>query len=240
MESIIEPTQKDFEFYSKYYIKNVQEKENDLLKWIRFTEKRLEELGGGTDTYVKQKERLEEYYKKLENVKTKLENSMDETNSEFMSYVIEQLTLKEKQLVNSKKKKEATQMKKDKQDDCIKKFRHRESSHSREDRFSEKLMNNYYDKMCRIDQEMPKYLREALENMPANKGYIYKGIWYFGHVPLERLDDNRYLTMFERVKGIQYIHEYYHDYPIKTYRLWEKLAKNTPKKLIRTEEYRMR
>jgi hypothetical protein len=83
-------------------------------------------------------------------------------------------------------------------------------------------------------------MKEALDNMPSNKGYIYRGVWYFGHVPLRNPQDEKYLTMFERVKGIQYIHEYIHEYPYKTYNLYEKLSKQSPKKLVRSEEFRMR
>ena len=97
-------------------------------------------------------------------------------------------------------------MKKQRQDDCMKKFRFTESRHSREDRYSEKTMNYHYERMMKIDNEMPKYLRDQLDNMPSNKGFIYKGVWYFGHKPVHHPQDDKYLTMIERVKGIQYIH----------------------------------
>jgi len=240
MDFTIEPKKKDFEFYSKFYLKKLQDEESNILRWKRFTEKRLEELGNDTEIYEKQIERMESYDERLELYKEMKESPMDETNEKFLAYVVEQLTLKEKQVVNSKKKKEAGEVKKQRQDDCMKKFRSSESRHNREDRFSEKNMNYFYDKMMKIDSEMPKYLREQLDNMPANKGYIYKGIWYFGHVPLYRKEDEKYLTMFERVKGIQYIHEYIHEYPMKTYKLWEKLSKTSPKKLIHSEQGKMR
>lgn len=240
MEFTVEPTLKDFTFYEKFFLKKLQEEHDNLSKWMRFTERRLEELGRNTDTYLKQEERLIMYQEKLRVTTESLAAPVDGTNEMFIVYVTEQLTLKEKQIVNSKKKKEMCMAKKQKENDCMKKFRSSESRHSRETRYSEKNMNHFYERMIRIDDEMPSYLREALSNMPANKGYIFRGVWYFGHVPLMRQEDEKYLTMFERVKGIQYIHEYIHDFPKKTYNLYEKLSKNSPKKLIHSEEHRMR
>lgn len=240
MELLNEPTSKDFTFYAKFYEKKLQSEKDNLMRWMRFTEKRLEDLGSGTDTYIKVEERFFEYEEKMKVHEAKMESPVDVTNELFVTYVTEQLFLKEKQVINSQKKKDLCMEKKQKQDDCLKKFRSNESSHNRQSRQSERDMNHFYERMIRIENEMPGYLREALANMPANKGYIFRGVWYFGHVPVSRAQDEKYLTMFERIKGIQYIHEYIHEFPHKTYNLYEKLSKNSPKKLIRTEHYNMR
>jgi hypothetical protein len=47
---------------------------------------------------------------------------------------------------------------------------------------------------------LPEYIQANLQKMPNNKGYIWKGIWYFGHQPAER--NNDLVVMFERPLGM--------------------------------------
>ena len=101
-------------------------------------------------------------------------------------------------------------------------------------------MNYFYNRMCQIDDEMPKYMKESLQNMPSTKGFIYRGVWYFGAIPSPPEEEAKFLTMFERFKGIQYIHEYIREYPYKTYNVYEKLSKNSPKTLIKREIFDLR
>lgn len=234
-EIYIEPTEKDFVFYSKFFLKKLKEEHAELTRWFRYTERRMEALSSGSDVYVKQEELLMSYKERLEAQEERIETPMDGDNEPFVAYVKEQLVIKERQILNSKKKKELVQAKKKQQEDCMRKFYANESKHNRQRRQTERDMNHFYEKMQRIDNEMPSYLKEHLQNMPSNRGYIYRGIWYFGHVPVSRRDDEDHLTMIERVKGIQYIHEYTHDYPYRVYRLYEKLSKTSPKNLIHEE-----
>lgn len=235
----VHPTSKDFVFYSKFFMKQLQEERDSLNRWVRFTEKRIEEVEFRSDIYFRQKEQLEKYNEKLKVNNEKMNEPMDGDNELFLSFVTKQLILKEKQVITSKKKKENAQIKKDIEKKAMSKFYASEAKFKRQERYSEREMDRFYERMLKIDEDMPTYMKQALDNMPANKGYIYKGVWYFGHIPVSK-EDEKYLTMFERVKGIQYIHEYIHDYPNKTYNLYEKLSKTSPKTLVYTENHIMR
>jgi hypothetical protein len=90
----------------------------------------------------------------------------------------------------------------------------------------ENAMKREYNWLCRMDNYMPSYMKQNLENMPNNKGYIWKGIHYFGHLaPEEPLDT---VSLFEKQNQKLYIHEYTKEY----YRIFEKAEKTKPKVLI--------
>ena len=229
----IKPTNKDYRFYSDIFLKRLKKNEEQLNRMIRFTENNMERVITNDALYKQEKEYLEKYQDQLKRNQEKQTSSMDNTNEEFLKYVISQLELKEKQLVNNKKRKDLDKEKTKTQKDCMKKFYATESKVNRESRQSTRDINYFYERIKKIDSEMPQYMKDALDNMPSNKGYIYRGNWYFGRQKVRPELERKYLTMFERIKGIQYIHEYIREYPNKTYNVYEKLSKNSPKTLIR-------
>lgn len=80
-----------------------------------------------------------------------------------------------------------------------------------------------YDYMIRISNSLPDYLYSNLKNMPCNKGYIFKGMWFMGHLPEEH---GQSTVMFEKQGHTNLMHEYKKDY----YLLWERDGRN--KKLL--------
>lgn len=68
-------------------------------------------------------------------------------------------------------------------------------------------MQKGYERFKSID--IPEYMREKLDNMPSNKGYIFRCVWFFGALPLE---GNKYpLVMFEKQGEARITHEIYED-----------------------------
>lgn len=60
---------------------------------------------------------------------------------------------------------------------------------------------------------IPYHLKSKLENMPPNKGYVYKGSWYFGSLGSDKYNPRDYekieFCLFELVgKNIMHIHKY--------------------------------
>jgi hypothetical protein len=86
-------------------------------------------------------------------------------------------------------------------------FYKRENQLRRDDRILQHQMRREYDWMCRQDERLPDYIRTNLQRMPNNKGYIYKGIHYYGALPAER--NNDLVILFERPPGMSdmLIHE---------------------------------
>lgn len=73
--------------------------------------------------------------------------------------------------------------------------------------FSESFLTNQYKKFLSIGDTLPEYIRNNLENLPNNRGYIWKNIWCFG----KRKSDCDVLYLTEPKKGFVYIHEIFFD-----------------------------
>jgi hypothetical protein len=56
-----------------------------------------------------------------------------------------------------------------------------------------------------VSDSLPDYMKDKLKKMPQNKGYIWRGVNFYGYLPYE---DGKPITMFERINGVNYVHEY--------------------------------
>ncbi|MBL4898163.1 MAG: hypothetical protein JKX76_00820 [Colwellia sp.] len=73
-------------------------------------------------------------------------------------------------------------------------------------------MNIAYEKYCSISHEFEtkkQNLNENLERMPNSKGYLFKGVIFYGKLPPEtdRNGKLKPVVLFERRHGDQYVHE---------------------------------
>ena len=91
----------------------------------------------------------------------------------------------------------------------------------REARYAERSSKRGYNYVLRVQQSLPQYIRANLANMPNNKGYIWRGIHYYG---LKDPEQGSNFVMFENKKGALLIHEWSTDYL--TYVLTQKKNKN--------------
>lgn len=102
--------------------------------------------------------------------------------------------------------------------------------YQKEDRWADVKIQNAIKRewnwLLKMDNFMPQYMNENLKNMPNNKGYIWKGIHYYGHLPPQ--EPLNTTTLFEKQNQKLFIHEYSRQY----YRIYEKSDKNKPKILI--------
>jgi hypothetical protein len=93
------------------------------------------------------------------------------------------------------------------------------SKHIKEDRTIQKDHNYYYRQFEKSKETLPAYIQANLKEMPNNKGYIWRGCWFFGDLKSEH---NQPLILFEKCRGVLNIHEidkYEH-------RMFEKIGKN--------------
>lgn len=75
---------------------------------------------------------------------------------------------------------------------------------------NEHVMNRQFQFVCKVTEDMPEYMKTNLKNMPNNKGYIWKGIQYFGHLSAPVGSNPDQWTLFEKRPGgemlIHHIH----------------------------------
>lgn len=155
---------------------------------------------------------------KFEDKIKELENELLEQDTpRYLQYVQEQqemIAIQQKHQ-NDKTVRSQTDMKNQEKLDA---FYQKEYQLRKDDRMLQYQMKKEWEWLCRQDEKLPDYIRSNLQKMPNNKGYIFKGIWYFGVLPTENKD---LLVMFERPMGgdRQLIHEIYKN---KCHRIYQK------------------
>lgn len=82
-------------------------------------------------------------------------------------------------------------------------------------RISKEEIKRAYKYFNSVSDTIPEYLTKKLKQMPNNKGYIWRGVYFYGEKPIEK---NRPTTMFEKNKGVLMIHEWHEN----KYQLWKK------------------
>ena len=90
-------------------------------------------------------------------------------------------------------------------------------------------MDRAYKRYTQIVESIPEYIRRNLNEMPANKGYIWKGVYLYGMRPKEK--PYKKTVLFEKLpRGLLNIHEWNDN----MYRMYEKNGKE-PKQMILSE-----
>lgn len=83
-------------------------------------------------------------------------------------------------------------------------------------RNTEKDSRYYFRQFCKADETFPDYMRNNLENMPNNKGYIWRGCLFFGKL---RAEIGQPYIFFEKLKGGDMnIHEFTKTYHTITFK----------------------
>lgn len=121
---------------------------------------------------------------------------------------------KKEEITNRKKKDKEDEKKND--SELLKKHYEKSNRYEFSESFWEKEERKYY----RNCDSLPQWIRDKLKDMPSNKGYIWRDLWFFGekYVPF-----TKNCTMFENLKGsITIIHEIDAEY----HKVYQKVGRN--------------
>lgn len=117
----------------------------------------------------------------------------------------------ENNMLQIRKKNEATRKKMEAEEKKLKKQKEQSETFFKKQyqpdrtRASEYEMNRAYDRFIANSNDLPRYMAENLKNMPNNKGYLWKDIYFLGALPAEK---NAPKVIFEKQKGdVMFIHE---------------------------------
>lgn len=136
-------------------------------------------------------ERLVEINERLEKVASgELDGELEQTIKNNMKIIRKKIDIAEK-----KKSIEDSEDKKNKEK--AEKYFKRQKEIDCQKRASEYEMNRSYDWFVKTSNELPNYMKENLKSMPNNKGYIWKGINFYGALPKEK---NQPCVLFEKKK----------------------------------------
>ena len=167
-----------------HYNKLIQTEIRQLTRFKEQAEKR-----SSPETIAKFEEKIRE-----------LENELEEDTPRYLKFVKDQQEMVASQEKYQQEKKSQVQCDSENQEK-LDAFYKKENQIRREDRILQHQMKKEWEWLCRQDEKLPEYIRSNLKKMPNNKGYIWKGIWYFGFLPAEK--NNDLLIMFERPMGMQ-------------------------------------
>lgn len=115
--------------------------------------------------------------------------------------------IKEVQEKNALKKKKKEIIEKDKEDRKKKsmEYYNKTMKIKREQRYEDKNKNYYQKHFFKVVDSIPEYLIKKLNNMPNNKGYIFRDVYLYGKLPC---DNTNTTTLFETKNKVKYIHEW--------------------------------
>jgi len=122
--------------------------------------------------------------------------------------------IQKKQDITYKKKKDRDDEKKE--DSAMLKKYHEKQSNRYE--FSEAFWVKEEKKYYKNCDSLPLWMKDKLKDMPSNKGYIWRDLWFFGD---KQVPFTINCTMFESLKGLTVIHEIDKEY----HRIYEKQGK---------------
>lgn len=223
---MMDDNNKQTQFYLGVFTKKIREEERLLERWITQAESRDSPASSSSSPPVTEN-RFQQRRDRLRQLMTR-ESILN--SDEFKTFLAQELTRAEKMKDTTARKMETSLREKEEKKKLLDEFHSRERQIRRHDRYMIRAMDHEYQRLLSIDASMPDYMRQNLKNMKNNKGYIYRGVQYFGQQPLtpHEMRDDSY-TLFEKTRGTMYIHEikygHYH-------RIYEKKNQQTPRVLI--------
>jgi hypothetical protein len=157
--------------------------------------------------------------KRTEQIFEYTEKERDYLSGKFDEEIISQYNTSKK-TEKTRKDDMIAKRRKNLEDDEIKKEKMEEKRYKdNEDKYIEKNYKYYYKQFCKAEETLPTYIRANLDDMPNNKGYIWRGCWFFGN---KKREYNSPLIMFEKQRGgVLYINEI----DDREHRLFEKRGK---------------
>lgn len=161
-----------------------------------------------TERFLEQAEKrgiqsnIDRFHQKIIQLRDELKT---EDSPKFLQYEKEQEELARIHTKNSENKTIHHENKENR--DRLQAYYKDENKSRRMERHQQYHIKREWEWLCRQDAMLPDYIRNNLQTMPNNRGYIWKDIWYFGAQPIPQHETN-IITMSERnYKGDMFIHE---------------------------------
>jgi hypothetical protein len=170
-------------------------------------------------------EKLQKNIEDKELIITSIHSNLEKINSGELDTEINEEYAKNKQdEKNSKeekaKRKDIKDKEKQENKDVAKKYQDKIIADSRLHRQNEKDMNYSFRYMNKVHETLPSFIKRNLSEMPNHKGYIWRGVCYYGDLK-ENIYEPR--VLFEKKAGdLLVIHEYTNT----EYKIFEKYGKD--------------
>jgi hypothetical protein len=218
----------------------IKTRTRELESFIRFNTNAMIRLRQGSSNIEFCKTRIEKMKKDNDALEQELKELSDRQKKLASGELDQELSkLKRRETVIANKKTQEKRQKKleeladkAKRSKISKEYWDKTLKAGREARYKERSSKRGYDYVLRVHQSLPQYIRANLANMPNNKGYIWRGVHYYG---LKDPEKDQHLVMFENKKGQLHIHEWSKDYLI--YVLTVKQKKQSAGEIVRIKRF---
>lgn len=170
-------------------LQRAQEREEDTLKYIR----------DANQSTVKSKVSLKDRKQRMDDIKQRIEDmNAGRLNSEVEQIRDTEYTgIEERELIAQRHKHTKRTEKADKKNALEERWGEERSFRSNE-RQLKRDMHYCLRHLDKSAASLPDYMRRNLREMPNNKGYIWRSVWFMGDLRAER---NRPTMMFEKCRG---------------------------------------
>jgi hypothetical protein len=189
-------------FYMSSYRKMLKEKIRQLERWMEQADRRMEGVAA---------EGAVQRYREKMQVQQALLDSATPESEDFKEYYSKQLEVIERQQSSNSKRIESCLKEQEDNKKKLDAYYSQERENRRSDNITKYQIRRETERYFSIHETLPSYIRENLRTMPYNKGYIFRGVWYFGNRPLGKHDDPNVTIMIERRSSPHntlWIHEY--------------------------------
>jgi len=213
---------KQKEFYLVQFRKKISEDRRLQERWREQALRRSEQQGIESESLS----RTTSYDEKIQSLNA-LMTSLTVDTPAFVEYYEQQRSMADRAVeIRLRKKEESIQEEQERKAKVDSFYADRRQANRTERRQKKDIVRDW-DYLHRVEESVPGYIRENLSNMPNNKGYIWRGVQYFGALPHQGPANE--WVMFERKGNRNLVHEvrygHYH-------RVFEKGDRNRPKKLL--------
>ena len=183
----------------------IDEKEGYLKHYQQSYDRLMAQEGAASNPMIpKAEEKIGILSQEVENLKNKLSKITSTSCPEYLEFLNEE---RKKSKAILSKENELKKMKTNKQarENANKEKIYQKGRDQRKnDRWNKKKYDIYYKKYLQAIQTLPQYIRTNLEEMPNNKGYIWRGVQFFG----KKLPEYGEQTiLFEKKRGKLIIHK---------------------------------
>ncbi len=213
----------------------LKNKHREIEGYIRLNQNAIVRLRKCTTSIEFNKERISKLKQQIATLETELEDVKERKRKLELGELDKELasTFKKDTDIERTKTAEKRQKKileaQDKKERSIKSraYWDRTMKAGRSERYEQRSANRGYDYLLRVHNSLPQYIRQNLQKMPNNKGYIWRGVHYYGH----KEPEGNKCVLFESKRGVLHIHEWSEDWL--TYKLSVKENKKSREVLVK-------
>lgn len=220
----------------------INDRKRELLISIKYIEDEIESLRQQKESdytkfqlqkQINFKEEREQEYNSLEERLNQLDLGLLDNELKFSIKLVSDESKKKSEEIANRKLINENRKKEDKQ--ISKNYYMNQRNEEKKIKATKREMGKAYKHWVKADSQLPEYMNKKLKNMPNNKGYIWKSIYYFGHRKREPMD--KPVVVFEKQKGnisatIEWTPEYY--------KIYHKTTEKGKRKLVYSESRKQR